>query len=309
MAHSVPTVSIIIPTYYRNDFLEEAIESVYNQSYRPIEVIVVDDSGEKHAERSITKYDYDSLSYIPLEENQGQNAALNRGLQEATGEYVQFLDDDDQVIGEKFARQVSLLEEQSTVGVAYCSVKTEDGEIHQPDKDGRGDVLQRVLQFDLNPCVTSTMLMDADCLSEITPLPTPPGSTDIYMKIELAQVTNFDFITEPGILKRDTQGSVGSSREAIIGHERVFEEYQSIYQQFPNEVQRMALGKFYNRKGSFLVHSRRWSPSATLAFAKAVYYSPGISVPYLGRLFGSAFGQPGVLSIEYSMTKIKQITS
>jgi len=303
MTNFSPTVSVIIPTFYRNDLLQEAIESVYNQSYRPIEVIVVDDSGEKHAEESIKKYGYDSLSYVPLEKNQGQNAALNRGLQEATGEYVQFLDDDDQVIKEKFAFQISLLKEQSNAGVAYCSVKTEDGEIRRPDKDGRGDVLERVLQFDLNPCVTSTMLIDADCLSEITPLPTPPGSTDIYMKIELAQVTNFDFIAEPGILKRDTQGSVGSSCEAIIGHEHVFEEYQSIYQQFPNEVLQIALGRFYNRKGSFLVRSKRWSPSATLAFAKAVYYNPSISAPYLGRLLGSVFGHLGVLTIEYFMEK------
>lgn len=296
-----PKVSVIIPTYYRNDLLQHAIDSVVNQLYRPIEVVVVDDSGEEHAKSTVTGYDFDQLTYIPLEKNQGQNAALNIGLDEISGKYVQFLDDDDEIIGDKFSRQVSLMESNDDVGVTYCGVKSDNGETHLPDETGYGNVLERVLQFSLSPCVTSTMLIENKYLSQISPIPTPPGSTDIYMKIELAQVTDFDYIAEPGIMKRDVVGSVGSSQDAIRGNAEVFEEYDELYSRFPNRVRRSALAKYYNRKGSYLLSSQIWSPPAILAFAIAAYYDPGISLPYLGRFIGSIVGRPGVKVVERAM--------
>ncbi|WP_079980801.1 MULTISPECIES: glycosyltransferase family 2 protein [unclassified Haloarcula] len=304
MPDSDPMVSVIIPTYHRNDLLLQAIKSVYNQSYRPIEVIVVDDSGEEHARPTVESCEYHGLRYVPLEKNRGQNAALNRGLDEVSGRYVQFLDDDDEIIGEKFSKQVFLLESQDEVGVVYCGLRNDNGTIHLPREAGRGDVLEQALQFNLFSCVTSTMLIDIDVLSSTAPLPTPPGSTDIYMKIEFAQSTNFDFVPEPGILKRDVSGSVSSSWGAIVGHKRIFKKYRCLYNQFPEEVQRTALARFYNRKGSYLVGTHSWSPKASYAFAKAVYYHPQISLPYLGRLFGSIFGRPGVTVVEQLMAKI-----
>ena len=304
-----PIVSVIIPTYHRNDLLLQAIKSVYNQSYRPIEVIVVDDSGEEHARPIVESCEYHQLRYVPLEKNRGQNAALNHGLDRASGRYVQFLDDDDELIGEKLSKQVTLLENNDKVGVVYCGLRNDNGTIQLPRGAGRGDVLEQALQFNLFACVTSTMLIDADVLSTIAPLPTPPGSTDIYMKIELAQVTKFEFVPEPGILKRDVSGSVSSSWDAIVGHKQVFKKYQRVYNQFPEEVQRTALARFYNRKGLYLVRTRLWSPTASYAFAKAVYYHPQKSLPYLGRLFGSVFGQPGMAIVEKLMAKVGSLRS
>jgi glycosyltransferase involved in cell wall biosynthesis len=309
MPDTDPMVSVIIPTYYRNNLLLQAINSVYNQSYRPIEVIVVDDSGEEHARPIVESCEYHPLRYVPLRKNRGQNSALNRGLDAASGDYIQFLDDDDEIIGEKFLKQVSLLEDQDEVGVVYCGLRNDNGTIQLPREGGRGDVLEQVLQFNLFSCVTSTMLIDKNVLSTIAPLPTPPGSTDIYMKIEFAQVTNFDFVPELGILKRDVPGSVSSSWDAIIGHRQIFNQYQQIYDQFPEEVQRTALARFYNRKGTYFVGTSLWSPTASYAYAKAVYYHPQMSLPYIGRLLGSIFGQPGVTIAEKLMAKVGSIRS
>jgi len=74
-----PKISIIIPTYYRNDVLPEAIESVLDQNYEPTEVIVVDDSGEGNAEPVIAEYD--EVRGIIREENGNWKAALTTGIE------------------------------------------------------------------------------------------------------------------------------------------------------------------------------------------------------------------------------------
>lgn len=295
------SVSVVVPTYYRNDRLREALDSLERTVYDRIETIIVDDSGERHARPIVEEYDW--IDYIALPDNRGQNAALNRGLEAVTGDYVQFLDDDDEVMPGKFVKQVELLESSPDIGVTYCGIETGDGEVHLPSAEGRGDVLEKVLTFDLQPCVTSTMLFDAGVLDRITPLPTPPGSTDIYMKIELAQRTRFDYVNEPLVRKRDSADGVGSSAAAIEGNRAVFEEYSDVYNQFDASVRRTALASFYNRAGRFYLSEHRWSPRAMSAFGKAVYYAPGLSIPYLSRLLGSVFGRTGVRIAEWGMTE------
>lgn len=295
-------ISIIIPTYYRNDLLRSAVSSVYQQSYRPVEVIVVDDSGESHAQCVVDSFD--DIHYIPLKRNLGQNAALNRGISEATGEYIQFLDDDDEILDGKLSRQVKLLASDENVEVAYCGIRYDDGTTTVPLPEMRGDVLEPALAFDLHSCVTSTMLIERELLEEVAPLPTPPGSTDIYMKIEFAQRAEFEFITDIGILKRDLPGSVGSSEAALQGQRQVFDVYGDVYDRFPESVRNRALAAFYNRTGAHYLSEGSWSFSAIVAFARAVYYNPGISPQYVSRFFGSLLGRPGITLADQVRSRI-----
>ena len=94
-------VSVIITTYKRADMLSRAINSVLNQTYKNIEVIVVDDNGNGSEYRLKTeiimnKYSQiDNLKYIKHKENKNGSAARNTGIREATGDIICFLDDDD----------------------------------------------------------------------------------------------------------------------------------------------------------------------------------------------------------------------
>lgn len=142
-----PDISVVVPTYYRNDLLRDALESITEQTVTPTQAVVVDDSGEAHAESVVAEFD--DVRYIPLDRNRGQNAALNIGIRETDGEYVQLLDDDDYLKPTKLARQRSLLERRPEVGVAYCGVEWTDGRIDRPDPDARGTVLSRALAFEM----------------------------------------------------------------------------------------------------------------------------------------------------------------
>jgi glycosyltransferase involved in cell wall biosynthesis len=87
-----PLVSIIIPTYNRADKLTDAIESALNQSYKNIQIIVIDDGSTDHTRDLVKKYP--EIEYH-WQKNGGQAAARNSGLKRAKGEVVASLDSDD----------------------------------------------------------------------------------------------------------------------------------------------------------------------------------------------------------------------
>lgn len=92
----MPKVSVIIPTYNYDKYIEKAIDSVLDQTYRDIEIIVVDD-GSTDNTREIIETRYKERVRYFYQENKGAPAARNIGLHKAKGEYVIFLDADDQL--------------------------------------------------------------------------------------------------------------------------------------------------------------------------------------------------------------------
>jgi len=114
-------VSTIIPVYNRAAMLREAVESVLAQTYRPIEIIIVDDGSTDD-----TGYASDALCATYSQEilvihksNGGPGLAREAGRQAARGEFIQYLDSDDLLLPEKFEKQVSCLRNRPECGVAY----------------------------------------------------------------------------------------------------------------------------------------------------------------------------------------------
>ncbi|WP_309386012.1 glycosyltransferase family 2 protein [Cerasicoccus frondis] len=117
---SQPTVTSGIVVYNGEDFLSEAIESVLAQTYVPQEIIVVDD-GSTDATPDIACC-YPQIRLIQ-QENQGEGAARNRVIQEASGDYIAFLDHDDCWVPEKLTKQVEALQADPERQFALCRVK------------------------------------------------------------------------------------------------------------------------------------------------------------------------------------------
>lgn len=113
----MPTVSVIIPTYKHCDFVRTTLDSVFAQTFADYEVIVVNDgSPDNTAEVLRPLTDSGRIRYI-AQENQGQGAARNRGLAEAQGEFVAFLDDDDLWPPDKLEWQVAALRRHPDAGM------------------------------------------------------------------------------------------------------------------------------------------------------------------------------------------------
>lgn len=112
-----PLVSVIIPTHNRAGWVGEAMESVLEQTYEPIELIVVDDGSTDHTGRVVQALS-SALTYMP-QPQAGVSAARNRGVAASHGELVAFLDSDDLWQPEKVAAQVELLRQQPQTQVCY----------------------------------------------------------------------------------------------------------------------------------------------------------------------------------------------
>jgi glycosyltransferase involved in cell wall biosynthesis len=117
-----PTVSVIVPTYNGEKYLEEALVSVFAQTYNNYELIVVDDGSSTSGVADICGKYRDKLRYI-RQDNNGQASARNNGIMQCHGEYVAFLDDDDIWLPDKLQKQVScyarLRDEKINAGLVY----------------------------------------------------------------------------------------------------------------------------------------------------------------------------------------------
>ncbi len=100
-------ISVIIPTYNRKHTLHRAIESVLNQTFKPLEIIVVDD-GSNDGTGEWVEETYPSIKYIFIK-NSGVSAARNTGVRSANGQWIAFLDSDDEWMPEKLEQQSLLL--------------------------------------------------------------------------------------------------------------------------------------------------------------------------------------------------------
>ena len=109
-------VSVVIPTYHRPVFLKRCIDSVLDQTYRNIEIIVVDDNDpetEARRETELVMQAYaavENITYLQHDHNKNGSAARNTGWRNSHGKYITFIDDDDAIARTKIEKQVQCLE-------------------------------------------------------------------------------------------------------------------------------------------------------------------------------------------------------
>ena len=116
-----PLVSVIVPCYNQGRYLSEAIDSILDQTYSPIEIIVVDDGSTDNTSEVAQRYA--SLIKYVFQNNQGLSAARNTGIKNSSGEYLQFLDSDDRLEPDKIRVQADLLNQHPEIGIVYGDVR------------------------------------------------------------------------------------------------------------------------------------------------------------------------------------------
>lgn len=115
-------VSVVIPTYNRENLIERSVRSVLNQTYKNLEVIVVDDASTDRTGNVVQEIKDTRIRYIRLEKNSGAGHARNSGVKAARGRYVAFNDSDDEWLPTKLEKQMKLMRqsESENVGCVYC---------------------------------------------------------------------------------------------------------------------------------------------------------------------------------------------
>jgi glycosyltransferase involved in cell wall biosynthesis len=198
----MPQISVIIPTCNRAGFVAAAVKSVLAQSLRDLEIIVVDDASTDDTTAVIENLHDRKIVYTRHEQRRGGAAARNTGILHSTGEYVAFLDDDDEWYPEKLARQMDvMLASPAEVGGVYTGhfiVDRSDGKIRgQLVPIERGDVQQALLTGN---CIgpISSMLMRRSCLDRVGLFDERlPSFQDYDLWLRAARQYQFEYIREP----------------------------------------------------------------------------------------------------------------
>lgn len=114
----MPKISVIIPTFNSGKYIKEAIESVLRQTYKDLEIIVCDDGSTDDTKKVLERYS-EKIRYF-FQKNNGPAAARNKGIEHAKGEFIAFLDADDEWLPEKLELQINEILKSDSVGLVTC---------------------------------------------------------------------------------------------------------------------------------------------------------------------------------------------
>jgi glycosyltransferase involved in cell wall biosynthesis len=128
-AFNQPLVSVIIPAHNGEQFIAQAVESVLSQTYRPVEIIVINDGSTDRTAMVLQPYLH-AIHYVE-QQNGGVAMARNRGLAIAQGEFIAFLDQDDWLLADKLAVQTACMTVDKKLGIIHSSwhIADEQGQI------------------------------------------------------------------------------------------------------------------------------------------------------------------------------------
>lgn len=195
-------VSVIIPTYKRLELLPRAIRSVIHQTHQNFEIIVVDDDRDGSAMSTVRAFADDRIRYSGNERNKGAAGSRNTGILKSTGEFIAFLDDDDEWLPDKLDKQISQLRHQpATVGWAYSGYLDVDevtGKILSEQwREKKGNIYNDLM---VENCVgsASTVVIRKECFNAVGMFDeTLPCSEDYDLWIRIGKEFEIECVSEP----------------------------------------------------------------------------------------------------------------
>lgn len=203
-AHNPPLVSIVIPCYNHENFVEDSIQSVIDQSYENIELIIIDDGSKDHSvkkiknmldrcEQRFTRFEFRTRP------NKGLSATLNEALTWCKGEFYSALASDDKMMPLKTEKQLEILSKQKDIVAVFGGVRVIDSDnnfimfwTHADQKYKFEDILMHRHEL---PAATALMRLNA--IKAIGGYNPNLKIEDWYMWLKLSKESNLLFLEEP----------------------------------------------------------------------------------------------------------------
>ncbi len=198
----MPKVSVIIPAYNCEKFIHQTITSALNQTFKDIEVLIVD-NGSTDGTAEIIKSIKDSRVHYFWQENRGVSSARNTAIKNSNAEFIALLDHDDLWMPDKLEKQLRLFEENPNLGLVFSdTIYFEDsrGDLYSSFsliKPYRGNVFRQLLRE--NFILVATVLIRKDALLSLEEwFCENMGMVEDYdLFLRLAYRYEFDYIDEP----------------------------------------------------------------------------------------------------------------
>lgn len=241
-----PLVSVVLPTYDRPEYLREAVESVREQTYPRVELVVVDDCSPAPAARTLERIDTEGLAVTCRrhESNRGANAARNTGIEAAAGEFIAFLDDDDRWLPTKIERQVDRFGDDESLGLVYTGQEyvNGDGQTTELKTPGTtGDAAEEILRgASVGPF--STLMVRADVIDAVgRPDERLPSWQDRDWVIRIASRYPIAPVRQPLMIRRmeaHDQISDDFERKRDVSYPLLLEKHRKFAATYGSETER-----------------------------------------------------------------------
>jgi len=282
-------VSVVIPTHNRADNLINAVNSVLEQTYQNIEVIIVSDGSTDNTEEIIKKLKkkdsrIESNIYHP---SRGANYARNIGIDSSTGDFVAFLDDDDEWYPDKIESQLKIFSTDEKIGLVYTGK-----EIIYPDENlkytsityAEGDLSRKILVRNeiggtSTVMVKRNILIEAGCFDEKM-----PAAQDYDLWIRICQLTRVGVVKAEKVRYFNSidNNQISSNDDKYIkARKRIQEKYAKYFGELnEDELHTKKMNSYLNSAQRFLKNGKK--KLALRNIKKAISTKPTLkSVGYL----------------------------
>lgn len=232
-------VSVIIPSYNREDTIERSVRSVLAQTYRNLEVIVVDDHSSDNTRQVVEAIDDDRVRYHCLENNSGACAARNKGLQLAKGDIIAFQDSDDAWRHNKLEKQIAVLEE-THADVCFCQTRDhgypDDHPILVPQHIGPTGIVSYKILYDKVPVGTQTIVAKKYVFDNVAFDIHMKKAQDVEWTFRAGRLYKFAYVDEPLVDRylQDNSITMGGYKKSLEAHSYILKKYASDKKDHPD---------------------------------------------------------------------------
>lgn len=228
-----PKVSVIIPVFNRENLIRRSIQSVLNQTYKNLELLIIDDASTDNTSEKIAQIKDDRLKYFRNERNCGPSKSRNRGIQLSSGELIAFQDSDDEWYTDKLEKQVGALKEcTEDFAAVYCGMEFFD--LNSGKKIGDDirefDFTQNFLtgQHLLTPA-NVTVLIKKSVLDEVGAFDERLyAAEDTELAMRVSKNHKYKFVSEPLVkVNRNHNQLTGNAKNYTLAKEIIYEKHRN----------------------------------------------------------------------------------
>lgn len=211
----MPTVSVVVPTYNRAHLLHRSIQSILNQTYQDFEIVIIDDGSTDNTENVVNYFNDKRIRYIKHEKNKGASVARNSGIIATSGDFIAFLDDDDEWFPQKLEKQIKkLLNSPQNMGAVYTNwwnISENGSKSIAIHKKREGYVYWKVLEISF--VGFPVVLIKKECFEKCGLIDErlPNNCEDWEFLIRVSKYYHFSYINEPLMNRHITPGSLCSN--------------------------------------------------------------------------------------------------